>query len=203
MSNLKLHNIELPITKDANTEQWIAALDFYPTYKQLGGIWPWGGYMSWLLKQAGQEGFDAAFKKLGGDAFLARYIQMPSYAPSCEVSEFKEVDKEIGDRIRDGIETEIGHIAQTVRILERTETSGGDRVFRIILSYNSETIINPSLENESTVDLYSIIGARFGANLRADLVSSIPPGKYREKVVLTREQYEKLRCGYYMVDFGK
>lgn len=60
------------------------ALDYYPTYRALGGPWNFPGYLSWILKQidrakpqgyTGQQAFDGFVAWLGGlSEFMLQYL---------------------------------------------------------------------------------------------------------------------------------
>ncbi len=81
MPYLILHNVVLPITAQANDIAWMDALDYYPAYLRYGGTYTWGAYVSWLLKEAGVEGFRDLFSLFGAKAFLSRYEPMVNLAP--------------------------------------------------------------------------------------------------------------------------
>lgn len=76
MNNLVLHNIVLPIESNASSGQWIDALDYYPNYIRFGGKYEWGAYVSWLLKYAGEVGFQEAMALLTPPVFLDRYLKV-------------------------------------------------------------------------------------------------------------------------------
>jgi len=80
MNFLVLDNVALPITTNATGGQWIDALDYFPNYRIHGGRLSWGGYVSWLLKYAGEEGFTEAFQLLTPMGFLERYKKVKEEA---------------------------------------------------------------------------------------------------------------------------
>uniref|UniRef100_A0A6M3LL48 Uncharacterized protein n=1 Tax=viral metagenome TaxID=1070528 RepID=A0A6M3LL48_9ZZZZ len=90
---LILHNVALPapgVIDEGNAGvALLAILDYFPDYIRYGGIYTWGGYVSWALKALakrtntrGEDIMGSAMLMAGGtEAFFSLYISMPSIKP--------------------------------------------------------------------------------------------------------------------------
>ncbi len=79
-------SIEIPIQLDHTfvPPDLETAIRFYPDYVNAGGIWPFNGYLSWVLKQidkakpngyTGQSAFDSFVHWIGGLPIYCQFIR--------------------------------------------------------------------------------------------------------------------------------